>query len=112
MTVSSPPVSANDDVTRRMNARLGLLLGGIVLLTIVGFMVLFTYKGLPKDPKIVARMKQEESAQARSAGSGQSHSTGSGQAADAAPVGDSGQAANVHAGSTTGPTSQPSQDQQ
>jgi hypothetical protein len=64
MTVTALPETPSDDAVRGKNTRLGLLLGSIVLLSIIGFMILFTLKGLPKDPEIVARMKQEESAQA------------------------------------------------
>lgn len=60
-----------DDEMRRKNIRLGLILGCLVAATIAGFMTMFTLKGLPKDPEIVARMKQEESARQAADGLGE-----------------------------------------
>ena len=54
---------ANDPVPGR-NLKLGLIIGGIVIAQIVGFIILFTRNGLPKDPDI---LKEQEARAAYSA---------------------------------------------
>ncbi|MBA3685169.1 MAG: hypothetical protein H0W72_08015 [Planctomycetes bacterium] len=47
---------------RRRNVILGWKLGALVIAIVIGFMVLFTSRGLPKTPKVAERMLREESA--------------------------------------------------
>jgi hypothetical protein len=47
---------------RHRNLVLGWLLAGFVLTVIVAFMVLFTSRGLPKNPEVVERLLREQSA--------------------------------------------------
>ncbi len=49
---------------RRRNRILGWLLGAFVVAIVVGFMVLFTSRGLPKNPEVAERLLREESAHA------------------------------------------------
>ncbi|HEV8176546.1 MAG TPA: hypothetical protein VGP44_02545 [Gemmatimonadales bacterium] len=49
---------------RRRNRILGWLLGAFVLAVVVGFMVLFTRRGLPKNPEVAERLLREQSAHA------------------------------------------------
>jgi hypothetical protein len=56
----NPPADPIDDATRRRNNLLGLALGGLVVAVIVAFMIAFSLKGLPKDPKVWKQMHDEQ----------------------------------------------------
>jgi hypothetical protein len=47
---------------RAANVRLGLILGGLVILIIAAFMTVFASQGLPKSPEVVKEMEQARSA--------------------------------------------------
>jgi hypothetical protein len=47
---------------RRRNVVLGLALGALSLALMVGFIILFSNRGLPKDPKEWKRLQAEQAA--------------------------------------------------
>jgi hypothetical protein len=55
-----PEPSAIPADIRRRNLRLGLAVGGAVLLLIISFIVAFTRNGLPRDPAVWKRMQSHE----------------------------------------------------
>ncbi len=62
MNPIEPENLALDPVIRARNVRLGLLLGAIVIGVVVTFMIVFTTRGLPKDPAEWKRLQRLESA--------------------------------------------------
>ena len=59
----SDDVNPVDAATRRRNNLLGLGLGGLVIALVVVFIVVFSRKGLPKDPKVWKQMQDEQQQQ-------------------------------------------------
>lgn len=57
MSADANPIDA---ATRRRNQLLGLGLGGFVIVVMVGFIVVFNLKGLPKDPKVWKQMQDQQ----------------------------------------------------
>ena len=55
--------SVSDAVKARRNIHLGLLIGGLCLVQIVVFMIIFSRNGLPKDPKIWKEQKARQAQQ-------------------------------------------------
>lgn len=55
--MSDDPVPAP---VRRRNLILGLAIGAGCILTITVFILVFTARGLPKDPQVWKRMQQDE----------------------------------------------------
>ena len=57
MSADGNPIDA---ATRRRNLLLGLGLGGFVIAVMVGFIVVFSRQGLPKDPKVWKQMQDQQ----------------------------------------------------
>lgn len=64
-TASDPdPAPAPTPDSARRNRRLGLAIGALVLAQVVGFIILFSRYGLPKDPDIWQEQQAREAQQA------------------------------------------------
>jgi len=60
MSEDANPVDAS---TRRRNVFMGLALGGLVIALMVAFIIAFSFKGLPKDPKMWKQIQDEQQQQ-------------------------------------------------
>jgi hypothetical protein len=56
-----------DRATQRRNLRLGLIIGGLCLVQMIVFIILFTRNGLPKDPDVWKEIQAREAQQAAAA---------------------------------------------
>jgi len=52
---------ANPQAAR--NLRLGLIIGGLCLAQVIGFIIIFSRTGLPKDPKVWKELQARQAAQ-------------------------------------------------